>query len=388
MFVDKSLFFITSILVTIGIVFSLSLPVFDILRYDYSHFHFFIRQLIIGCFGIFLMWFLSRLNPEKYVSSLCFFTLIVCVIIMLAMPLMPSNLVYKVNGASRWIKLPGFSFSPVEFFKVGFIYFLAWSFSRRIGHGNKNIKQELSILFPYFIVFSFVIYLIAFLQNDLGQIFVLGSVLIMMVLLAGTSFKIILIGFLVFASSIFLIIITSANRIKRVQSWWSGVQDIILKFFPQSFAQTLKVENIDAPYQVGHSLNAINSGGFFGQGLGEGMFKLGFLSEVHTDFVLSGIIEEIGILGLGIIIILFYILLFRIFKIGSRSKSQVYYLFCSGIGFMIFFSFLINAFGITSITPVKGLAVPFISYGGSHLLASCFTIGIVLMISKKSNFRG
>ncbi|MFC2528521.1 MAG: FtsW/RodA/SpoVE family cell cycle protein, partial [Campylobacter sp.] len=151
-------------------------------------------------------------------------------------------------------------------------------------------------------------------------------------------------------------------------------------------AAGLRIEDASAPYQVGHSLNAINNGEFFGQGLGLGSFKLGYLSEVHTDFVLAGIAEEWGFVGILLIVALFYAMLFRIFQTASKSPSNVNFLFCLGIGFMFFFSFIINSYGITSISPVKGIAVPFLSYGGSHLLAASFAVGLVLMASKRAKF--
>ena len=157
---------------------------------------------------------------------------------------------------------------------------------------------------------------------------------------------------------------------------------------PDKIANSIFSDDAQAPYQISHSLNAINNGGFFGEGIGLGTFKLGFLSEVHTDFVLAGISEEVGFFGILIIVILFYTLLFRVFQIASNASNKVYYLFSSGIGLMFLFSFMINSYGVTSLTPVKGIAVPFLSYGGSQLLGSSVAIGCILMISKKVKYKG
>ena len=173
-----------------------------------------------------------------------------------------------------------------------------------------------------------------------------------------------------------MVIITSAHRIARVKTWWAGVQDLVLSFFPSSIADSLRVENLPEPYQVEHSLNAIVNGGMFGKGLGNGLVKLGFLSEVHTDVILAGITEEMGLL--------FIVLIFKILKIANRCENTMYYLFCSGVAVLLGFSFLINAFGISGIIPIKGIAVPFLSYGGSSLLANSIMIGMVLAISKKA----
>ena len=118
--------------------------------------------------------------------------------------------------------------------------------------------------------------------------------------------------------------------------------------------------------------------------LKQACIKLGFLSEVHTDFVLAGIAEEVGVLGILFITSLIIFLIYRIFKISARSENKVNHLFALGIGLVISFSFLMNSYGITSITPIKGIAVPFLSYGGSSILSLCIGIGMVLMISKRA----
>jgi len=181
----------------------------------------------------------------------------------------------------------------------------------------------------------------------------------------------------------FVAIFTSEHRILRIKSWWGTVQNMVLSLMPENMANMFRVEGVPEPYQISHSLNAIKHGGFFGEGLGAGVFKLGFLSEVHTDFVLAGIAEEVGVLGILIITSLLLILLFRIFRVSSRSENKVYHLFTLGVGLLISFSFIMNSYGITSITPIKGIAVPFLSYGGSSILALCIGVGMVLMVSKK-----
>ncbi|AQW85945.1 cell division protein [Campylobacter pinnipediorum subsp. caledonicus] len=380
---DKILFFLSVSLLIIGVVFSLSLSVFTVLSFNYSEYHFFVRQFIVALIGIAMMWGTSRLNPDKFLIWIGFGLFISCTLIMGLMYVLPSSLVTEAGGARRWIRLPGFSLAPVEFFKIGFVYFLAWSFSRKIDNSKKRLVDELKILAPYLFLFMIIIYLIAVLQNDLGQVVVLALTLIIMALFAGTSKKFFGIGILAATLAAIIIIFSSDHRILRIKSWWGSIQDMILSFFPHQIADVLRVDNAPEPYQVGHSLNAIKHGEIFGEGLGAGVIKLGFLSEVHTDFVLAGIAEEVGFVGISVIVILFSFLLFRIFRISSRSENKVYHLFSLGIGLLISFSFLINSYGINSLVPIKGLAVPFLSYGGSSVLAVCISIGMVLMVSKK-----
>ena len=380
---DKWIFYSCVALIAIGIVFSLSLPVFTVLFFNYEPYHFFIRQLVVGAIGIFLMWGISRLDPDKSMVWIGFCLFGFCAIAMGAMHALPSSLVTDAGGAKRWIRLPGFSLAPVEFFKIGFVYFLAWSFARKIDGSKKSLKQEFKLILPYMFLFLIAVYLIAILQNDLGQVVVFALTLIVMMLFAGTSKRLFVIGMAGASVLAIVAIFTSEHRILRIKSWWGTVQNMVLSLMPENMANMFRVEGVPEPYQISHSLNAIKHGGFFGEGLGAGVFKLGFLSEVHTDFVLAGIAEEVGVLGILIITSLLLILLFRIFRVSSRSENKVYHLFTLGVGLLISFSFIMNSYGITSITPIKGIAVPFLSYGGSSILALCIGVGMVLMVSKK-----
>ncbi|WP_298495429.1 MULTISPECIES: FtsW/RodA/SpoVE family cell cycle protein [Helicobacter] len=383
--VDRPLFIISASLITIGIIFSYSLSSFAILYYDYGEFHFVLRQLIAGILGIMLMWGISRCNPDNFILWFGFSLFFGGIFLMFIMHFLPESLATSAGGAKRWIRLPFFSLAPVEFFKIGFIIFLAWSFARKFSLlEQKTLKEEFITFLPYVAVYLIAVYLIAILQNDLGQIVLLGATLALMMTFAGSSFKL----FLYLLSGAFalfiLVIITSTHRIMRIKAWWAGTQDLILSFFPQSIANSLRVENLPEPYQIQHSLNAIANGGILGEGLGNGLIKLGFLSEVHTDVILAGIAEEIGFVGLLCISLLFVALLFRILKIANRCENTMYYLFCSGVAVLLGFSFLINAFGISGLIPIKGIAVPFLSYGGSSILATSIMIGMVLSISKKA----
>lgn len=381
---DRILFYLASALITTGIIFSLSLSVFTVLYYDYQPYHFFLRQCVVGFTGVFLMWSLSQLNPDKALHYIGFFIFFSCLIAMSIMHYLPDSFVTASGGAKRWIRLPGFSIAPVEFFKIGFVYFLAWSFARKLDEEKKPLKDEIKLILPYVGVFVLVIYLIAILQNDLGQVIVLALTLAVMAFFAGTSFKFFSLAILGSAMIFITAVLSSEHRVIRIKTWWATIQNMVLSILPEGIANVLRVEDAPEPYQISHSLNAIKHGGLIGQGLGDGLFKLGFLSEVHTDFVLAGIAEEIGAVGVIAITLAMFFIIYRIFRIASRSVNRVYYLFSLGMGLLVVFSFLMNAYGITSITPIKGIAVPFLSYGGSSLLALCVGMGMVLMVSKKA----
>jgi len=385
---DRVLFTLVATLIAISIIVSYSLTTYTTILFNVNEFHFVIRQAVFAILSISIIWVLSQLDPDVWLKRIGFTLFGASLVIMLLMPFLPTSFVHAVGGAKRWISLGGLSLAPVEFFKVGFVYFLAWSFPRKIVNKvDKSLKDELKLILPYGMFFIFVMFVIAFLQKDLGQVVVLGMTLLFMLLFAGSSFRLFLA--LMFASFLFFIffIVTAEHRIARIKSWWSVAQNTILEFFPNFIAEKLKIPVESEPYQIGHSLNAIHYGGFTGVGAGNGIFKLGFLSEVHTDFVLAGVAEEFGFIGVSVIVFIFLWILQRIFKIANRAKDKSMYLFSLGVGLMLSFAFLINAYGISGIAPIKGISVPFLSYGGSAILAASFAVGMVLMISNKTNLK-
>jgi len=334
--------------------------------------------------GFVTMVLLSKMDPDKWFSRIGLSLFVLFFILMIAMQFLPSSLVNAVGGAKRWIRVGPMSIAPVEFFKVGFIFFLAWSFSRKLLNKTKmKFWEEVRVFAPYLFVFFVAVVIIAVFQKDLGQVVVLGGTLMALFLFIGSSWKFFLTllsgGFLAFIGLIFF----APHRMARIKSWWGTVQDNILSFLPFESVQNLRIEVGKEPYQISNSLNAIHNGGFWGQGLGNGQFKLGYLSEVHTDFILAGITEELGLLGLTLVTLTMLFIVFRIFKIASKVKNPMYYLFSIGVGLLISLAFILNSYGISGITPIKGIAVPFLSYGGSHIWASCIAIGMVLMVSKK-----
>jgi cell division protein FtsW len=382
--IDKTLLAGVMALLTLSLVMSYSLSTYTVLHFEYSDFHFFMRQSMFIAIGFVAMVFLSKLDPDKWLVPVGLALFIVFFLAMIAMQFLPSSLVHAVGGAKRWIRLGPISLAPVEFFKIGFVFFIAWSFARKLLNKNKmGFFDELKSYMPYLIVFAVAVVIIAVFQKDLGQVVVLGATLMVLFVFAGSSkkffFSIISVVFTAFIGLIFF----APHRIARIKSWWGTVQDGILDLLPFEAMQNLRIETTKEPYQISNSLNAIHNGGLWGEGLGNGQFKLGYLSEVHTDFILAGITEELGFIGLFFVTFTILLIVFRIFKIASKVQNPMHYLFSIGIGLLISASFALNSYGISGITPIKGIAVPFLSYGGSHILASCIAIGMVLMISKK-----
>lgn len=381
---DYVLFLLTSALIAISIIFSYSLSVYTVRYFDYNDFHFFVRQLAYGVVAIAIMYYFLSVDPYKHIGKIGMGFFLFFLFLIVIMPALPSVLVTESGGAKRWIKFPGLSLSPVEFFKIGFIYFLAWSFKRRVVDKTSPMQllEEYALFAPYFIIFIIVIFFVAYLQKDLGQTFLLGVILLVFIIFANRSKRLLFSLFMIGIVGFITLVAVAGHRIKRIAEWWAMHQDALLGILPDYMAKDLRVSGYDEPYQVGHSLNAIANGGIDGAGIGNGFLKMGFLSEVHTDFVLAGITEELGVLGMILILILVFFIAIRIFRISNKIENDTFHFFTLGIGIMIVGAFFINSLGISGLIPIKGIAVPFLSYGGSSMIAAAIGVGMVLSISR------
>jgi cell division protein FtsW len=385
---DKWIFIIVLILMAIGAVFSYSLPIYIETKYNYSEWHFFVRYTIFALFGIIVIFTLSQLNPDKVFKPLGWFLFIGGLLTLIIMPQLPPSLCPVIKGARRWIALGPIRFSPLEFFKVGLIFFFAWSFSRKIIPNHfTSIKEEFIAIWPYLALLILVAGFTILFQSDLGETLLILFVFTIMLMFTKLSPK--TFGILIFLGGVLFIagITQKQYRLERVKSSLYSIYlmlpDTIQKWF------NINVTSNDISYQIRQSINAIHNGGFFGVGIGNGQIKMGFLSDVHTDFVMAGIAEETGILGVLLILILVTALLWRIFRIANRINTKrhidyVYQLFCVGVGVLIGIETLLNILGVVGFLPLKGLPIPFVSYGGSSIVAFSIAIGMILMISKRA----
>ncbi len=378
---DRELYVSTVALMLFSLVAVYSLSIFPTVYFDASKFYFLKKELISVLIAFFILIFVGSLNPYKLFKPIGFTLFIVSFALIFIMIFLPESLVKAVLGAKRWIKLGSFSIAPTEFFKYGFLFFISWSLARKEKDlkNSKSLFAEISILFPYFFLLAVSVLIIAVGQKDLGQSVVITVTLFTIIILASGSKKLFIALFSIFAIGLLTLIEIAPHRIARFKGWWVGIQDTFLTFLPHSW----KVTDTAVPLHITNSLKAIETGGVIGQGLGEGQYKLGFLSEVHTDFIIAGISEEIGLFGLTLLFALYGYVIYRIFFIGSKLKKTYERYFVYGVATIIFVSLAINLYGITGLIPIKGIAVPLLSYGGSQIIATSFGIAMVLMLSRK-----
>ncbi len=218
------------------------------------------------------------------------------------------------------------------------------------------------------------ILVLVFLQPDLGGASILGMVTLVMFFGTGIPFK-----YGAIAISGIAAVVTSALTILGHFNLSNNISSYKLNRL-LAFLHPFKLENMGGS-QLVNSYYAINNGGWFGLGLGNSIQKRGYLPEPYTDFILSIITEEIGVLGALVILGLLSVMIIRIFMLGIHATKMYHTLICYGVGTIIFVQTFFNVGGLLGILPITGVTLPFISYGGSSMLVLATGLGMVLNIS-------
>ena len=267
----------------------------------------------------------------------------------------------KVGGSSRWFRFAGFSFQPSELAKLSLAFYLAYSMSKQ----GVNMSR-FSIGFLPHVLVAGVYMILILLQPDLGTSVIIGCWVLILLFVGGARVFQILTALLLFMPVILWLIGQADYRLKR---WWAFLN-------PWNDPEGLG-------FQIIHSFMAIGSGGIFGVGLGNSKQKLFYLPEPHTDFIFSVVAEELGLMGITVVVILFGMVITRGIKIALNATDLYSSYLAMGISSFFGLQVLINMGVVMGLLPTKGLTLPLISYGGSSLVLSLLGIGILLNISTK-----
>lgn len=394
---DWILFFILIILILIGIVAIQSASVDSGSEITRSNFQ---KQIIWAIFGLLIYFSISLLN-FRFLYAVAYIVLIVGIflVVLTYIPAIGKG----VSG--RWIGFGGLRVQPSEFMKVCLIVGLA----RLLTDNIKNLSKPKSLILPF--VITGVVTLLVLRQPDLGTAMVFPAILFPMLFWSAvpvmTLFLIIapiisllsafnLISFVFWIGLILLLLWLARKSLRFIvlmfllnvsvglvtPMMWNN-----LKPYQQQRILTYVNKQLDprgSGYQVLQSKVAIGSGGMYGKGLGDGtQTQLKFLPEQHTDFIISLIGEELGFIGVSIVLTLFFFLLFKIINIASNSKNVFESLVLVGTSALLLFQIFINIGMTTGLVPVTGLPLPFISYGGSSLLAMMILMGLVQSASRE-----
>ena len=353
---DKFIFSIIITLFLVGLFFSLvstSLIASD--KLDTNSYFFFFKHLIFVLIGFFIIFIFSYIN-HKTLYKISIYIFLLSLILLLLVPFIG----IEVKGSTRWldlILLP--RIQPVELVKPFFIIILALIISNN-KLSNFTIKFSISFLLTSLIVFLLV------LQPDLGQ------------------------SLLVIFSWLLLIFISGINLFLLISISIVGISSIlyIVLYFPKfEYIKSRLFSFFDAKtathnFQSDKAIESVMSGGFFGKGIGEGTLK-NRVPEAHTDYIISVISEEFGVIAIMLILILFLVFIFSILKKVGKETDDTIRLILVGCASLILLQAMIHIGVNIRLFPTTGMTLPFLSYGGSSIISISILSGVILNLTKR-----
>ena len=348
-----------AVLVLVGIVMVFSSSaVYALEKYNDSY-YFLKRQAVWCLLGTGVLLVVKRMDYRKlqqhtYPIMLATFLLLLAV--------MFPQVSKEVGGARRWLTLGGFSFQPSELAKFTLVLFIAKSLVKRAD----KLRDFAYGYLPNLVVLGFFFIPILF-QPDFGTAVIICMVTFTMLFVAGLRKKFLFLSVLALIPFIASAILSAEYRTRRIIAFLDPWQD------PSN-----------AGFQAIQSFYAFGRGGYWGTGLGASHQKLFYLPEAHTDFIFSVIGEELGFLGTTAIVLLFSILIWRGFVTACRAKDPFGTHLAAGLTLLIGFQAFINLGVTVGLLPTKGLTLPFISMGGSSMLITMLSVGVLLNISEQT----
>jgi len=352
-----SLTVIFTILLSLGVVMIFSASSIYALRELGSSTYFLKRHLFYLFFGLIAMGISMMVDYRvlaKYAKPLMAISIVSLVLVLI------SGLGKEVSGARRWFQLFGFSFQPSEFTKLIMIIYVADFLARK----RNKIRSLSEGFLPVMMVLGATCLLILK-QPDLGTTVLIAAVIFIMLFVAGARLLHLGVVIAMALPVMYFLISRVAYRLRRIQAFLDPWKD-----------------QQGAGFQLVQSQIALGSGGIFGIGLGKSVQKLYYLPAAHTDFILSIVGEELGLVGTLSVIVLFVLFIWQGARIAKRSEDPFGYFLALGIVVMIALQAIINIGVIIGAFPTKGLPLPFVSYGGSALIVQMICVGILLNISR------
>jgi len=347
---------VTLILVTIGTVMIYSSSSIIAMKRFNDGQYFLKKQIFFVLLGLGIMVLMTKISYEQ-LKKLAYPGILLSVVL-LSLLLIP-HVGIRAGGATRWLKMGFFSFQVTELVKVSMVLFLAYFLTRK---NNYITDFKRGMLVPLLV--TLLIVGLILLEPDFGTAVIITVIMMLMLYLSGCRILHLAGIIALFVPVGIYLLLHNSYRLARLTSFLDPWKD------PQH-----------SGFQIIQSLLSFGSGGTFGVGIGDGMQKLFYLPEPHTDFILSIIAEESGFIGVLIVIFLFAILIVRGFLISFKAPDLFSTLLAAGLTMVIALEAFINIAGVMGLIPLKGLALPFVSYGGTSLIMSLTAAGILLNIS-------
>lgn len=362
---DYTLIIAISLLCLFGLVMVYSASMASaVQRYDYPSDYFYQKQKVwlLGFMLVFLFW---AVIPYKIME----FTKVLVLIVLLSIFSLVGLFAFGEvkNNAQSWYEIGSFSLQPAEFVKLAVIVYLAAVYAKKQAYINQFNKGVL----PPLVYLLFVCGLIT-IQPDFGTAFIILVIASMIILCSGMNFK--SIGKLLILALIILLPVILISWGKFFSEEQLSRFAVLENPFSEKYIR-------DEGFHLANSYIAIGSGGVNGLGLGKSIQKLGYLPESHTDFIMAVVAEELGIWGVGFVILLLAYIVLRGIYIGLQCKDPFGSLLAIGISSMIGIQSFINLAGVSGVIPLTGVPLPFVSYGGSSLLMLAAASGILVNVS-------
>lgn len=321
-------------------------------------YYFFKRQLLFAGAGGLALW-CGACMPRQWVYKLHYPALL-CALLLLLITLSP--LAPSINGAKRWIRIGALSLQPMEFVKIALALYLAYFMSTK----QELIKTFSKGVIPPFAVTGLFCFLLL-LQPDFGSAVVIACILFFMCVAGGTRFLYIILSLGLACAGGMALAIAEPYRLRRLLAFMDPFQDAS-----------------NTGYQLVQSLLAIGSGSFFGVGIGASRQKMFYLPEAHNDFIMAVLAEEMGFIGVTIVMGLFALLFWRCYRIimGQTEMRDRFIVFALTI--ILIMGAILNLAVVMGMAPPKGVPMPLMSYGGSNLFATMLCIGLILNFSRST----
>lgn len=361
--IDLPFCIIILVLLTIGTIMMFSASYANAYYYQDDSYYYLKRQIIFVVVGVAAMIFMSFFNYNK-LHKIAPVILAVSYIALLLVLVMPD-----VNGVRRWIPLGLFNIQPSEISKLAIILFFAHWCSK---YYNKMQIARYSVV-PGIIIFGSTA-LLLLLEPHYSGIVIIGILTVLMLYIGGMKTKYLAIGFCGIVGIVLILALTGglSYAMSRLDGWGQA-----LEYTTEEMWQTT--------WQTRNSLYAIGSGGVWGLGLGQSRQKYLWLPEPQNDFIFAVVVEELGLVGAAIILIIFALLVWRGITLSLRAKDKFGKLLGIGLTSQIGVQVVLNILVITDWLPNTGISLPFFSYGGSSLIMLLAQMGIVLSISRTAN---
>jgi cell division protein FtsW len=317
------------------------------------------KQALFGTGGVLLM--LVVMNLNYHVWQKLAYPVLGLSFLLLALVLLVGT---KAGGSTRWLQIGPLSFQPSEFSKLALVIFLSYFLIKK----GERIKAFQFGFLPAIVISGTMILLVVN-QPDFGVALFLGIMAVVMLFVGGTRLSYIFSLVLLGIPAVYYLIVKVPYRLQRIMSYLNPWND------PQG-----------ASFQIVQSFMAFGAGGVFGSGLGQGKQKLFFLPAPHTDFIFSVVGEEMGLIGAIIILGLYLVFTVRGVQVSLGAPDEFGTYLGLGITCLISLQTIINMGVVLGLLPTKGLTLPFISYGGTSLVMSLVSVGILLNISSHARY--